>query len=381
MTEVEVLVVGGGPAGSAVALELHRRGHDVLLVDAGASAGKICGEGILPLGWTVLEHLGVAQRIHQQAPIEELVYQMPHPSGNGLSRLKARLTLPSRGVCREELTRAMAESVAESGLSAWRQTRFRQLRRDSDGVRVGLEGRHEGEVRCRLLIGADGLHSRVREQAGLGSPRPRRFSRWGARMYFRESSSRRGVTVTLGEGLETYLTPLGGGLHGLAFLWSPELLGRPPEGQGALWKRLLDRFPQSYRDTLPPDDAFFGPDRAIGPLQQLVTSPLHASGKIALLGDAGGYLDALTGEGLCLGLAQAMSLAELYHERRLSHYPARYRALKLRHSLVVHALLRVLERPRLKRAVFSSLGRCPQLFEKLLRAVVEGPRRGGLRLG
>lgn len=376
MTEVEVLVVGGGPAGSAVALELHRRGHEVLLVDAGATGDKICGEGILPLGWTVLERLGVAQRIEQQAPIEELVYQMPEPSGSGLSQLRARLTLPSRGVCREELTRAMSESVAESGLSTWRQTRFRHLTPDSEGVRVRLEGQHEGEVRCRLLIGADGLTSRVREQAGLSSSRPRRFSRWGARVYFRESSSRRGVTVTLGEGMETYLTPLGGGLHGLAFLWSPELLGRPPEGQGAVWKRLLDRFPQVYRRTLPPDEVFFGPNRAIGPLQQLVTSPLHASGKIALLGDAGGYLDALTGEGLCLGLAQAMALAELYHEDRLSSYPRRFRALKRRHSLVVHTLLRVLERPRLKRVVFSSLCRFPNLFEKLLLTVVEGSSSG-----
>ena len=70
LTEVEVLVVGGGPAGSALALELQRRGREVLLVDAGASRRKICGEGILPLGWAVLESLGVSRHICRYSPIE-----------------------------------------------------------------------------------------------------------------------------------------------------------------------------------------------------------------------------------------------------------------------------------------------------------------------
>lgn len=379
LTEVEVLVVGGGPAGSALALELQRRGREVLLVDAGASRRKICGEGILPLGWAVLESLGVSRHLTRYAPIDELRYQMPSSDGRRIHQLRATLSLPSRGVARESLSQALEESLTESGVSVWRGTRFRAMTLEPNGVRVRLEGESQGEVHCRLLVGADGLRSRVREQAGLTSLQPRRFSRWGARMYFRDETVRNAVTVTLGEGVETYLTPLGDGLNGLAFLWSPELLGRPPAGQGAVWQRLLASFPPCYREQLPPSEAFFGPEKAIGPLQQLVTSPLHPSGRVALVGDASGYLDALTGEGLCLGLVQAMALAELYVGGRVEQYPARYRALKRRHSLTVHGLLRLLERPRLKRFVFSTLCRFPPLFQLLISGAVEGSARAEIR--
>lgn len=371
MTEVEVLVVGGGPVGSAVALELQRRGREVLLVDAGAAAHKVCGEGILPLGWSILRNLGVTNKIERLAPITELTYQLAEPSRGDLPQLRAELSLPSHGVARAELSRAFSLCLKEARVERWDATRFRQLEVEPRGVRVRLDGQRAGELRCRLLIGADGLHSRVRAQAGLSCARPRRFSRWGTRVYFRQDSCRAGVTVTLGEGLETYLTPLGEGLHGLAFLWSPALLGRPPEGEGPLWSRLIARFPEAYLRTLPPAEAFWGPDRAIGPLQQRVSSPLHPSGRIALLGDASGYLDALTGEGMCLGLAQAMSLAGLYQSGQLGSYPWRHRLLKLRHTLVVSALLRLLEQPPLKRAVFSTLLRFPGMFQKLLQAVVE----------
>lgn len=375
MTEVEVLVVGGGPTGSALALALQKRGREVLLVDAGASRSKICGEGILPLGWAVLESLGVSRHLRRYAAIEELSYQMPSSDGKRMHQLRASLSLPSRGVARESLSQALEESLAEDGVSVWRGTRFRSLTLEPNGVHVRLEGESQGEVRCRLLVGADGLRSRIREQAGLASPQPRRFSRWGARMYFRDDALRKAVTVTLGEGVETYLTPLGDGLHGLAFLWSPELLGRPPSGQGAVWQRLLATFPPCYREQLPSTEAFFGPEKAIGPLQQQVTSPLHPSKRIALVGDASGYLDALTGEGLCLGLVQAVALADLYVSGRIAHYPVRHRALKRRHSLTVHGLLRLLERPRLKRFVFSTLLRFPRLFQLLISGAVEGSAR------
>ncbi len=367
-----MVVVGGGPVGTAIALELHRLGREVLLVDAGASAQKVCGEGILPLGWSVLEQLGVAEKIRLQAPIRELSYQMPTPDGRELRRLQARLRRPSHGVCREELSRALAEVLSERGLQVWRGARFRDLAWTASGCRLHLEGGAEESVSCRLLVGADGLHSKVRERAGLVSERPRRFSRWGTRVYFRAPETASGVTVTLGDGLESYLTPLGEGLHGLAFLWSPELLGRPPAGDGPLWKRLLSRFPEVYRQTLPADVVFFGSEKAIGPLQQQVRSPLHPSGRVALVGDASGYLDALTGEGLCLGLAQARLLARLVAEGRLDEYPSRHRRVKFKHQVVVNGLLRLLERPRLREFAFASLHRAPWLFQGLVRTAVEG---------
>ncbi len=367
----EILIVGGGPVGSAVALQLHRAGRRVLLLDAGASSSKICGEGLLPPGWAALEELGVAGQVVDKAAIEEVVYAVPEPRTGRLRTLRAPVSRPSFGVRRETLCRAFEQVLKEEAVPVLRPARFRTLAWEGEGLQVEVEaGGERRRIACQTLVGADGLHSPVRREAGLVAPEPRRFARWGTRVYFPNPGCR-AVTVTLGEGVESYMTPLGKGLCGLAFLWSPHELGRPLPGEGATWERLLARFPPSVREVLPSPEEFFGADRAIGPLQQRVLSPLHASGKIALVGDAAGYLDALTGEGLCLGLLQARALSRLLLEGRLEDYPAAHRAIKERHQVVVHLLLWLLARPALKERVFAALLHTPDLFVRLVRTAVE----------
>ncbi|MEZ5237394.1 MAG: FAD-dependent oxidoreductase, partial [Acidimicrobiales bacterium] len=61
MFDTEVLVIGGGPGGSATALQLARSGHRVMLLDrAGFPRDKVCGEGLMPYGVGELERLGLA---------------------------------------------------------------------------------------------------------------------------------------------------------------------------------------------------------------------------------------------------------------------------------------------------------------------------------
>jgi 2-polyprenyl-6-methoxyphenol hydroxylase-like FAD-dependent oxidoreductase len=358
----------------AAALELHRAGRQVLVIDAGGSPEKVCGEGLLPPGWLALEALGVAELVEEKAPITELVYRMPDPRTGVLRSLTAPIGRPSFGVRREVLCRAFARAAEGCGLEIWRPARFRGVRFGPTllQVEIQLGPAQAASVRvdCRYLIGADGLHSTVRREAGLQSAKPRSFSRWGTRIYLRNQSSQ-GVTVTLGDGVESYMTPLGGDLSGLAFIWSPQALGRPLPGTGPIWHRLLDRFPPSFREALPPEEAFFGSDRAIGPLHQLVTSPLHPSGRIALVGDAAGYLDALTGEGLCLGMLQAQALTRLLLQNRVQLYPAQHRAIKLRHQFVIHLLLRLFAHPALKERAFSSLLGAPGMFAALIAMAVQ----------
>lgn len=369
--ETEFLVIGGGPVGLAAALRLHQAGREVLVIDAGAAVDKVCGEGLLPPGWAELEALGVAAFVEEKGPIEEVVYSMPEPQSQRLRYLTAPVNRPSFGVRREVLCRAFARATAQQGLEVWRPARFRSLSFTASSVRVRVEVDGEGrELDCRYLIGADGLHSLVRREVGLQSSKPRRFSRWGTRIYLRHPR-RQGVTVTLGDGVESYMTPLGGDLHGLSFIWSPEQLGRPLPGSGPAWRRLLQRFPASFQETLPPLETFFGADHAIGPLQQRVTSPLHSSGRVALVGDASGYLDALTGEGLCLGMLQARSLAELALQGRLDLYPRAHSAIKQRHLIVVNSLLWLLSRRGLKERFYSSLLKAPGVFRAVLATAVE----------
>ena len=103
----------------------------------------------------------------------------------------------------------------------------------------------------------------------------------------------------------------------------------------------------------------------------VVTSPLHQSQRVALVGDAAGYLDALTGEGLCLGLRQAELLANLVMKKKVVGYHSAYRILKRRHVCVVSGLLWLLEQPKLRGRVFEALAGSPRTFQSVINFAVE----------
>ena len=376
----DVVIVGGGPTGSALALRLSHAGRKVLLIDAGASAQKICGEGLLPAAWRIITELGLDAHLPDRAAIEGISYGLPDP-GQGVRTVSAQLRMPAYGVQRGRLMSGFSKALEESQVEVWKESRFRAFKLLPNRIAVEVQNR-EGDlesVDCGLLVGADGLHSMVRRKAELRSSSPRSYARWGARCYFRSKEQRHRVEVTLGEGLESYLTPLGGGLYGLAFLWSPQSLGRPLPGCGKVWERLLHLIGPEMRATLPAREGdLLGDDRAIGPLQQQVVGPLHPSGRIALVGDAAGYLDALTGEGLCLGLRQADSLARCIIDGRISDYPKEHSAIKFRHRLTVSALLWLVHRPALRKRVFGALIQAPEQFSAILRFAVEETRWGSL---
>ena len=372
MPRKTIAIVGGGPIGSALALRLSRE-HRVVLVDAGAAPQKICGEGLLPAAWEVLSELGLDQRLTRRSPIRGISYGLFNSEGE-LKTVTGSLLKPAYGVQREHLMEAFQSGLDDSNVEVRKETRLRDFSWTGRGVTLDLESKDKSrqQLDCDLLIGADGLHSSVRRKADLQSTRPRRYARWGARCYFRSEEVRERVCVTLGAGLESYLTPLGGKLFGLAFLWSPNSLGRPLPGTGEVWRRLFALMGPRFSEVLPePSGDFWGDDRAIGPLQQPVISPLHPSGRVALVGDAAGYLDALTGEGLCLGLRQARSLSNCILEGRLSDYPNEHRALKRRHQWTVSGLLWLIHQPKLRERVFRALHRTPEQFSAVLRFAVE----------
>jgi len=373
--DLPVAIVGGGPVGSALALYLNRYGVPVVLIDAGASQRKICGEGILPVGWEVIEDLGLESRLPQRASIEALLYTMEDQGG--LRTMKASLSRRGFGVARDHLFTAFRSALESSGVELLANSRLRDFEQNRAHVTARVEAPGGGlkSVPCRLLVGADGLQSLVRRKAGLQSPVSRRYMRWGARCYFRASERRQAVEVTLGRGVESYLTPLGEGLYGLAFLWSPQELGRPLPGSGSLYERLLAFFSPAMIERLPQGRGeLMGDGRAIGPLQQLVVSPLHPSGRVALVGDAAGYFDALTGEGLCLGLRQARVLASCIAQGTIWDYPDHHRSIKRRHQLVVGGLLWLIHQPALRDRVFLALAQSPRQFQAVIRFAVEEAR-------
>lgn len=88
---------------------------------------------------------------------------------------------------------------------------------------------------------------------------------------------------------------------------------------------------------------------------------------MALVGDASGYVDALTGEGITLALAQSQRLVSLLAEDRLDRYPAEHFRVSLGYRLSTRALLALTRHKWIAEPTVALLARYPRLFELLLR--------------
>ncbi len=292
VADTDVLVVGGGPIGLATAIEARLAGLDVVVVEPRADTiDKACGEGLMPGAVAALARLGVVPRGHQLTGIgyRDGDRRVDHhfTSGHGL------------GVRRTTLHTALAERAAALGVRR-AKGRVREITQDDHSVTAA-------GVRARWLLGCDGLHSSVRRLTGLEKPpapvhrrgragHERR--RYGLRQHFQITPWTDLVEVYWGPTVELYLTPVADDVVGVAVL-----------GSGRLdHARSLATFPEiaeRLRGAAPASTL-----RGAGPLRQRTTR--RTAGRVRLVGDASGYVDALTGEGLRVGLAQAAaSIAHL----------------------------------------------------------------------
>ncbi len=277
--DVDVLVAGGGPVGLVAAIEARLAGLSALVVEPRAgTVDKACGEGLMPRAVAALDRLGVDP---PGRPLAGIAYVRDH------RRAEHRFTgPPGRGVRRTVLHAALAARAEELGVQR-RTGRVTDLAQDADGVTAA-------GVRARWLLGCDGLHSTVRRLAGLEVPaRPGPRRRFGVRRHYRVAPWTDLVEVHWGDRTEAYVTPVAPDLVGVA------LLGPAPidvDAELAGMPALADRLAGAALDAS---------DRGAGPLRQRTRA--RAAGRVLLVGDASGYVDALTGEGLRLGFAQARS--------------------------------------------------------------------------
>jgi menaquinone-9 beta-reductase len=89
-------------------------------------------------------------------------------------------------------------------------------------------------------------------------------------------------------------------------------------------------------------------------------------GNVALIGDASGTVDAITGEGLCLAFSQAMVLAECLRTGNLTRYEREHRRLALRPFLMARLMLTLDGRPGLQRRTLQALQKRPDVFRRLV---------------
>jgi 2-polyprenyl-6-methoxyphenol hydroxylase-like FAD-dependent oxidoreductase len=330
--DADVLVVGAGPVGLATAIRAREAGHDVLVIDRRAGVlDKACGEGLLPGALRAVQALGVDPPGH---PLAGISYRA---TGRHAEHLFA--AGPGRGVRRTALHAAMQDRAHDAGIPVVRAG-LRELRQDAAEVHAVIDGEPR-PLRARWLLGCDGLHSTVRRLAGLGAP-PRAAgggARYGLRRHYRVPPWTDLVEVHWSPDLEAYVTPVADDVVGVALLGPVGSLrtGRQTsehhtendtENPDAFGSTLERHFPELAARVL--DAAPAGPVRGAGPLRQRARR--RTAGRVRLVGDASGYVDALTGEGVRVGLAQAEAVVThlddpAAYERAWRRVTRDYRAL------------------------------------------------------
>ncbi len=353
----DVLIVGGGPAGLAAAVALSSRGLDVLVLERRSGAvDKACGEGLLPRALAALEALGARPLLppEETAPLRALRW-----FGEDGACAEARLPSPGGiGVRRTALREALCRKARELGAEVRDGMGVLAHRREAGRIVAETESE---PVEARVLVAADGLASPIRRREGLEIP-ARGPSRYGVRRHVAMAPWGDAVEVHFAEGAEAYLTPAGSGRVGLAFLFE--------RGGDASFQQLLARFPRIAEkiDGRPFETSTAG----AGPLAR--SARARAADRLVLAGDAAGYVDAITGEGLALAFEGALALGRVLPEalrrgadrRSLLPYERALAAAWRRYAAVTRLLLGMARRPRLRREVVRTLARHPRLFGALV---------------
>ncbi|PVE10534.1 NAD(P)/FAD-dependent oxidoreductase [Streptomyces scopuliridis] len=339
---IDLLVVGGGPAGLATAVHAALAGLETVVIEPRTTpVDKACGEGVMPSGVRALSALGLD--LLPGHPLRGIRYV------HGTHRAEAPFDDgPGLGVRRTELHAALARRAAEAGVRTV-TGRVGEVEQSADSVTAG-------GLRARWLVAADGLRSPVRHRLGLDLP-DRRPRRYGQRRHYRMKPWTDFVEVhwsSSGRAGEAYVTPLADDLVGVAVLttakggYDDHLAGFP---------RLLPLL----------DGEPVGAVRGAGPLRQRVRR--RSAGRVLLVGDAAGYVDALTGEGIALALASAEAAVRCLRAGRPQEYERRWRALSRRHRLLTEGLLRVGGHATGARLIVPAAARMPAVFAAAVRAL------------
>ncbi len=337
---IDLLVAGAGPTGLSAALAAAQAGWSVVVLDPREGVlDKACGEGLMPSAVEALGSLGVHP---EGSPFHTIRYLRPGAVATG------RLPAPGLGVRRTTLHASLDAAAAQAGVRR-EVGRVDTIDQQADRVRAG-------GFEARWMIAADGLRSPIRHHLGLNVPvtAPRRL---GLRRHFEVREPLRTVDVHWGDAAEAYVTPVSDTRVGVAFLWQA---GPPPDDARRPFDRLLLGFPDLAATLGEAVDEPMG----AGPFQ--ARSRRRVAGRVLLVGDAAGYLDPITGEGIKLGVLGARAAVGAIVADAPQRWEHAWRRLWWSYALPTGGLLALSRVGPLRRALPGLLRRMPGVMDAVV---------------
>jgi flavin-dependent dehydrogenase len=356
----DVAIVGGGLAGAATAIHLAQLGLRVVVLERNTGPRrKPCGEGLFRRGVKELQRLGVLDDLrHCSSDLAGVRFHAGPHTATAEPHWGAGI-----GVRREALDAAVLARAEAAGAEIRRGVTARGLLRQ--GRRVAGVATSHGDVPAKVVVAADGLNSRIRRLAGLeGSSRG---ARYGISAHVRLAAPPgHFVEVYFEDGFELYLTPVGASDANVA------LLLRKPAMQ-----RFAGRLAEEYEATLRAHPALaagfelLDEPLAAGPFAANATRSWRAN--LVLVGDAAGFFDGITGEGMSVALVSARQCAaavcsylETGEYDGFRTFERSRRSLVRNSNLLGRVSLALGARPPLARWSVRNLERRPATFEKLV---------------
>ena len=384
----EAVVVGGGPAGTVTALLLARAGHDVLLLERKSlPRAKPCGDCLSAGSTRVLSRLGLLTAIDTLAPARLRGWRIVAPDGSSFvthfDEITAEGDTSALAISRLQLDMLLVDAAIAAGVEVRADSRVTDVACDGHGCTLRLHA-DPRPLHARLVVGADGLRSIVARavHAVRRPPRLRKLSlstHAATPRHMRSDDALGEMHLTAGACMGIAPVCAAGDACNVTLVVS----SRAAQGafENGPREPRLNAFVDHWQGRFPVLDGD-APMRPLPGEQWLASGPFDvpvrdvAFDGVALVGDAAGYFDPFTGQGIHQALAGAEQLAGVaaralrqpgcVSRERLSGWAEAHAALTLGARRVQWLIEHVLARPALANAAIRALGRSSPARNALL---------------